>query len=135
MQCAYRCPWFVSACVEHAFLAIKSTKHRPDRDKARPTRDKARAKATARLRAGARRQVRASIGTAAPCFTAYNVKSRIAACSNHLKSPHGFCRQVFSQLFFCDSQQYVRAIITRGMCMEVACTKFFVVNGISILSL
>ena len=29
-QCAYRCLWFVSACVEHAFLASVSTKHRPD---------------------------------------------------------------------------------------------------------
>ena len=41
----------------------------------------------ARLRAGARRKVCVlSIGTATPRFTAYNVKSKIAACSNPLKN-------------------------------------------------
>ena len=40
----------------------------------------------------------ACVGTTVPCFTAYGAKSRIAACSNHLKNLHGFCRQGFSQL-------------------------------------
>ena len=41
--------------------------------------------ATARLRAGAQRRVCIfSVETAAPCLTAYNVRSRIAPCSNHL---------------------------------------------------
>ena len=53
----------------------------------------------ARLRAGTRRRIRVvSVGTAAPCFTAYNVKSRIAASSNHLKNLYDFCSQGFSQL-------------------------------------
>ena len=30
VQCAYTRLWFVSTCVEHAFLASESTKHRPD---------------------------------------------------------------------------------------------------------
>ena len=54
-----------------------------------------------KLRAGVHRQVRVlSVGTAAPCFNAYrlSVKSRIAACSNHLKNFHGFCSQGFLQL-------------------------------------
>ena len=62
--------------------------------------------ATARIRAG--RVCILSIGTAAPCFTADNVQSRIAACSNHLKNLLGFCSQSFSQLhvlILCDSRQ------------------------------
>ena len=49
---------------------------------------------------------RLSVGTAAPCFTTYNVKSRIAAFSTHLKNLHGFCSQGFSQLLrLFDSRQ------------------------------
>ena len=45
----------------------------------------------------------ACVGTAAPCFTAYNAKSRIVACSNYLKN---LCSQGFSQLLLlCDSRQ------------------------------
>ena len=91
----------------------------------------------ARLRAGVRRRVRVvSVGTAAPCFTACNVKSRIAACSNHLKNLHGFCSQDFSQLLrLCDSQQSKYVPSLREACVEVTRTKFFVANGISILYL
>ena len=93
------------------------------------------ANATARLRAGSRRQVRVvSVGTAAPCFTAHNVKSRIAACSNHLKNLHGFCSQGCNS-YASVTVDRVRTCLLRARRVEVMRTKLFVVNGISTLSL
>ena len=72
------------------------------------------------------------IGTVVPRFTAYNVKSRIAACSIHLKNFHGFVAKAS-----CNSYSSVTvdsvcicAIFTQGTRVEVTRTKLFVVNGI-----
>ena len=73
----------------------------------------------ARLRAGVRRRVSVlSVGTAAPYFTAYNVKSRIATCSNHMKDLHGVCSQGFSQLLpLCDGRQCTYVLYLREVRM------------------
>ena len=100
--------------------------------------------ATARVRAGARRRVRVfsvetvrffSVETATPCFTAYNVKSRIAACSNHLKNSWFFVAKASRNSTSSVTVDNVRTYHLRERRMEVTCTKFFVVTGISILPL